>query len=35
MANRAVRIESEVFVGMGRFTVDTFLLSTLNPFGHT
>ena len=34
MANRVVRIESEVFVGVGGFTVDTWLLISLNPSGH-
>ena len=34
MENRVVRIESEVFVGVGGFTVDTCLLITVNPSGH-
>ena len=34
MANRVVRIEGEVFVGVGRFTVDTCLRIILNPSGH-
>ena len=34
MENRVVRIESEVFVAVGGFTVDTCLLITVNPSGH-
>ena len=30
MADRVVRIESEVFVGVGRFTVDTCLKGELD-----
>ena len=35
MANRAVKIESEVFVNVGRFTIDTCLYIPLNPTGHS
>ena len=28
MANRLVRIEGEVFVGVGRFTLETYFLSS-------
>ena len=34
MANRVVRIESEVFVGMGGFTIDFCLSIPTNPSGH-
>ena len=34
MANRVVRIESEVFVGVGGFTIDFCFSIPTNPSGH-